>query len=179
MGTRTLNAKKLRLWGGGSLKKVIKQGPKIEPPSINLQANLIHWQVEQNEEIAIKSIDKASVFSPEDIAANRERKIEKEKKKTEELFKLEEKKKEREKAAAAQMPLVWDGAEWVFEDEHAKRKEEARIKREEAALAEAERKRLAKEEEERRKKEEALKADAKLKADAAKFLEEQEQAKKI
>merc|ERR1712113_72344 len=74
---------------------------------------------------------------------------------------------------------VWDGAEWVFEDGHAKRKEEARIKREEAALAEAERKRLAKEEEERRKKEEALKADAKLKADAAKFLEEQEQAKKI
>merc|ERR1712183_633863 len=32
---------------------------------------------------------------------------------------------------------------------------------------------------ERRKKEEALKADAKLKADAAKFLEEQEKAKKI
>merc|ERR1712099_81275 len=150
VSTRTLNAKKLRIWGGGSLKKVIKQGPKIEPPKIEITANLIHWQVE-----------------------------EKEKKKTEELFKMEEKKKEREKAAATQMPLVWDGAEWVFEDEHAKRKEEARIKREEAALAEAERKRLAKEEEERRKKEEALKADAKLKADAAKFLEEQEQAKKI
>merc|ERR1712202_39702 len=137
-------------------------GPKIE-----ITANLIHWQVEQNEKIAISSIDKTSVFSAQDIAENKARKIEK------------EKKKKREKAAATQMPLVWDGAEWVFEDEHAKRKEEARIKREEAALAEAERKRLAKEEEERRKKEEALKADAKLKADAAKFLEEQEKAKKI
>merc|ERR1712168_373513 len=138
VSTRTLNTKKLRLWGGGSVKKVIKQGPKIEPAEINIQANLIHWQVEQNEKIAISSIDKTSVFSAEDIRQNKERKIEIEKKETEELFKMEEKKKEREKAAATQMPLVWDGAEWVFEDEHAKRKEEARIKREEAALAEAE-----------------------------------------
>ena len=74
------------------------------------------------------------MFSPEDIAANKERKIEKEKKKTEELFKLAEQKKERERVAAAQMPLVWDGAEWVFEDEHAAKKEAARIAREEAAL---------------------------------------------
>merc|ERR1712096_254721 len=117
-----------------------------EPPKIEITANLIHWQVEQNEKIAISSIDKTSVFSAQDIAENKARKIEKEKKKTEELFKMEEKKKEREKAAATQIPLVWDGAEWVFEDEHAKRKEEARIAREEAALAEAERKRLAKEE---------------------------------
>merc|ERR1712096_73069 len=128
VSTRTLNAKKLRIWGGGSLKKVIKQGPKIEPPKIEITANLIHWQVEQNEKIAISSIDKTSVFSAQDIAENKARKIEKEKKKTEELFKMEEKKKEREKAAVTQMPLVWDGAEWVFEDEHAKRKEEARIK---------------------------------------------------
>merc|ERR1712202_83390 len=100
VSTRTLNAKKLRIWGGGSLKKVIKQGPKIEPPKIEITANLIHWQVEQNEKIAISSIDKTSVFSAQDIAENKARKIEKEKKKTEELFKMEEKKKEREKAAA-------------------------------------------------------------------------------
>merc|ERR1712202_45913 len=121
---------------------------------------------------------KEKVKVSEEMFMTEEQIAEKKRKFDEELFKMEEKKKEREKAAATQMPLVWDGAEWVFEDEHAKRKEEARIKREEAALAEAERKRLAKEEEERRKKEEALKADAKLKADAAKFLEEQEKAKK-
>merc|ERR1711909_147726 len=106
------------------------------PTEIKIEANLIHWQTEQNEKIAISSVDKRSVFSAEDIAANNARRVEKEKKKTEELFKLEEKKKEREKVAKEQMPLVWGGAEWVFEDEFAKKKEEARIKREEALLAE-------------------------------------------
>merc|ERR1712096_266537 len=168
--TRTLNAKKLRLWGGGSLTKTVKQGPKIEPPVMKLEANLIHWQVENNEKIAIKSIDKASVFSAEDIQQNRERKIEKETKKKEELFKLEEIKKERERVAAAQMPLVWDGAEWVFEDEFAQKKEAARLAREEAALKEAE--------EEARRKEEALKKDAKLKLDFQKKMEEEEAKKK-
>merc|ERR1712168_1430922 len=163
--TRTLNAKKLRLWGGGSLTKTVKQGPKIEPPVMKLEANLIHWQVENNEKIAIKSNDKASVFSAEDIQQNRERKIEKEKKKTEQLFKLEEIKKERERVAAEQMPLVWDGAEWVFEDEFAQKKEEARLAREEAALREAEERERKKKEEEERKKVEALKAEAKLKMD--------------
>merc|ERR1712096_211503 len=72
---------------------------KREEEKIEITANLIHWQVEQNEKIAISSIDKTSVFSAQDIAENKARKIEKEKKKTGELFKMEEKKKEREKAA--------------------------------------------------------------------------------
>jgi len=179
LSARTINEKKLRLWGGGSTKKVVKQGPKIKPPEIKIEANLIHWQTEQNEKIAISSVDKRSVFSAEDIAANQARRVEKEKKKTEELFQLEEKKKEREKVAKEQMPLVWDGAEWVFEDEFAKKKEEARIKREEALLAEQiERERRKKEEEERKKREEQEAAAKKLALDAAKFLEEEE-AKQI
>merc|ERR1712240_358748 len=178
INTRKINPRKLRLWGGGSLSRTVKQGPKIEPKLIQLTANLIHWQVEQNEKIAIKAIDKASVFSAEDIQQNREGKIEIEKKKTEELFKLEEIKKERERVAANQMPLVWDGAEWVFEDEFARKKEEARIAKEEAMLKAEEERQRKKEEEERRKKEEALKAEAKLKLDFQKKMEEEEAKKK-
>merc|ERR1712168_74206 len=93
-------------------------------------------------------------------------------------FKLEEKRKEREKAAASQMPMVWDGAEWVFEDKFAAKKEAARIAREEALLREAEERQRRKEEEEARRKEEALKAEAKLKMDFQKKMEEEEARKK-
>merc|ERR1712002_568806 len=49
-----------------------------------------------------------------------------EKKQTEELVLFEERKKEREKKEKESIPLVWNGMEWVFEDEfikNSKRKE--------------------------------------------------------
>jgi len=112
-----LKMKYFHIWGGGRVDKKRVQGPPVKKPEIKLQADLIHWQTEKNERVEISSIEKQSVFTAEDIKQNREIKMIEEKKKTEEFVAMEQLKKEREKHEKENMPLVWNGMEWVFEDE--------------------------------------------------------------